>query len=623
MKPISLLPAIAIMLFGAGSIHPCKARQQAPMDAITSVKVSGHVGKKIDLCFEHRVKALDIHEMVDVFARQDEKHNKWGSEFWGKWIQGAIGAYRYNGDEQLFRLIQESSDGIIGHQLPDGYIGNYDRTRQLQGWDVWGRKYVMLGLLENYRLTGNKKALKAACRLLDYTMTQIGQNKANIYDCGLYKGMAAASILEPVVYLFNETGKRKYLDFAQFIVNDWEQPGGPCLIAKSDVPVAQRFPVTKSNWWSKDNGQKAYEMMSCYVGLLELSKATGRTDYADIVRKVVRHIEQEEINICGSGASMECWYGGHNRQTQTSFHTMETCVGFTWMQLNNKLLQMTGDAHYADNIEKTFYNAILAAMKEDGSQILKYTPLEGHRMEGELQCGLHINCCNANGPRAFAMIPSLLYSMHGDSRLSINLYMPSQVKARVGGHDICIEQVTRYPADGHVSLSFHMDQPVQMALALRIPAWSQSTSIKVNGQATPNVQSGTYLTLNRQWKEGDKVELQLDMRTHLVQMGQMQALERGPIVLARDSRLADGFVDESLTLTTDSLGCVDVHSVEPASSAMWMVFETNALTGPYKENVTVRPIRFCDFSSAGNTWDPSVRYRVWIPQTLDIRLDHR
>ena len=100
-------------------------------------------------------------------------------------------------------------------------------------------------------------------------------------------------------------------------------------------------------------------------------------------------------------------------------------------------------------------------------------------------------------------------------------------------------------------------------------------------------------------------------------------MERGPIVLARDSRLADGFVDESLTLTTDSLGCVDVHSVEPASSAMWMVFETNALTGPYKENVTVRPIRFCDFSSAGNTWDPSVRYRVWIPQTLDIRLDHR
>ena len=77
MKPISLLPAIAIMLFGVGSIHPCKARQQAPMDAITSVKVSGHVGKKIDLCFEHRVKALDIHEMVDVFARQDEKHNKY------------------------------------------------------------------------------------------------------------------------------------------------------------------------------------------------------------------------------------------------------------------------------------------------------------------------------------------------------------------------------------------------------------------------------------------------------------------------------------------------------------------------------------------------------------------
>lgn len=155
-------------------------------------------------------------------------------------------------------------------------------------------------------------------------------------------------------------------------------------------------------------------MMSCYEGLLELYKDNGQpTPISLSVEKTVGHIVREEINVAGSGSAFECWYGGKERQTQPTYHTMETCVTFTWMQLCNRLLQMTGNSLYADYMETAIYNALMASLKADASQIAKYSPLEGWRHEGEEQCGMHINCCNANGPRAFAHDSSICLSGSG------------------------------------------------------------------------------------------------------------------------------------------------------------------------------------------------------------------
>lgn len=91
--------------------------------------------------------------------------------------------------------------------------------------------------------------------------------------------------------------------------------------------------------------------MSCYEGLLELYKVTGNPLYLSVVEKTVGHIIQEEINVAGSGSAFECWYSGRARQTIPTYHTMETCVTFTWMQLCNRLLEMTGNSLYADYME--------------------------------------------------------------------------------------------------------------------------------------------------------------------------------------------------------------------------------------------------------------------------------
>ncbi len=615
MNKTIIAPLAAVMIISATTASGKKVSEDARA-RIEKVSVSGYIGQRIGDCIENRVKKQNVEEIIAPFLKQDEVHEMWGTEFWGKWVQGAMSSYRYTRDPDIYAMIERSEKEMMAAQLPDGYLGNYDKDHQLKGWDVWGRKYSTLGLLKWYGLSGDKKALKAACRLIDYTMTQIGEGKHHIYECGNYKGMASGSILEPVMFLYKYTKDKKYLDFAKFIVSDIEQPGGPQLIAKADVPVYKRFPVKGNKaWWTPANGQKAYEMMSCYVGLLELYKVTHNEQYLDVVKTVVRHIMDEEINICGSGAANECWFGGRLRQTLPVYHAMETCVTFTWMQINERLLQITDNPLYADNIETTIYNALMSAMKADASQIAKYTPLEGFRHEGEKQCGLNINCCNANGPRAFAMIPRFAYMVRGKDSIDVNFYAPSQMQASLGKNRVNISMATQYPVDGKIEISVDADSPTAFLLSLRIPAWSLVSKVSVNGENVGNVKPGTYCRLQRVWKKGDKVTLELDMRTRLIEQNHMQALQRGPVVLARDTRFNDGFVDETCVIQHKD-GYVDARPVA-APKGIWMAFSIPAVMGTDLESFS-KPvsINVCDFASAGNEWDRSQRYRVWLQKTL-------
>lgn len=584
---------------------------------VKELNISGYLGNRIDECIAHRVKAQDVEHLIEPFRHRTET-NRWQSEFWGKWIQGAIGSYKYNKDSELYQIIKHAAEGLMATQTAEGYIGNYAPESQLQQWDVWGRKYSMLGLIAWYDLSGDQAALTSARKVLDHLMTQVGPGKTSIVETGNYRGMASSSVLEPVLYLYKRTGEKRYLDFAEYIVSEWETPTGPQLISKAiqEVPVSGRFPHPKQ-WFSRENGQKAYEMMSCYEGLLELYKITKNPLYLSVVEKTVGHIIREEINVAGSGSAFECWYGGHERQTLPTYHTMETCVTFTWMQLCNRLLQLTGNSLYADYIEKSAFNALLASLKADASQIAKYSPLEGWRHEGEEQCGMHINCCNANGPRGFALIPEFAYQQQ-DETISVNLYSPSRCLIQLPGkRTVELVQHTDYPVNGTVELELNPAKKGHFVLALRIPAWSRSTLVKVNGVETSDVMPGSYCRLDREWKSGDRVTVELDMRARLVELNQAQAIVRGPIVLARDSRFADGDVDEA-SVIADEAGYVELTPVATPDFA-WMAFTAPLVLGTdlegHRDPVKVH---FCDFASAGNTWDKATRYRVWLPKTLNV-----
>jgi DUF1680 family protein len=584
-----------------------------------SIKIEGYLGEKINLVIDKRIKSQDVEQLVEPFRHKNETH-LWQSEFWGKWLQSAIASYDYNRDPEMLVIIHKAVYELLATQLPSGYIGNYSDSAQLQQWDIWGRKYTLLGLLAYYDLTGDKAALTGSCRLADNLLSQVGPGKVNIVKTGNYRGMPSSSILEPMVYLYRRTGEKRYLDFAKYIVEQWETSDGPKLISNAiaGTPVAERFPHPEA-WWSYENGQKAYEMMSCYDGLLELYRITGESAYLKAVELAVRNIIESEINIAGSGTAFECFYNGARYQTQPTYHTMETCVTMTWMKLCFNLLRLTENPMYADQIEKSTYNALMASLKGDGSQIAKYSPLGGIRYAGEEQCGMHINCCNANGPRAFMMLPRFAV-MGSENEVFINLYGKSRSVISLNQKNkVIIDQISEYPASDDVEININQGKSESFTIAFRIPEWSENTILTINGIAVPGIKAGTYKKITRIWNKTDKVVLKMDLAGRVVTLNGYQAIVRGPVVLARDTRFRDGFVYES-AVVKETGGKVDLIPSLKKTVGVWMAFSAPLVLGTDLEGDFINPVQvnFCDFASAGNTWGEDSRYRVWIPQTLNV-----
>jgi DUF1680 family protein len=583
------------------------------------LELAGYVGEQTGLIIRNRIISQDYDYLVEPFRHKDETH-LWQMEFWGKWMLGAVAAWEYTHDSELMDHINKSVKSIIETQLPNGYIGNYAVKNQLTNWDIWGRKYVLLGLLRFHDITHDKKVLKAAEKEADYLLSQVGPNKVNIIETGNYHGMASSSVLEPMVMLYNKTKNKRYLDFAKYIVKQWETPEGPQLIAKAlaGVHVADRFPPPEI-WFSPENGQKAYEMMSCYDGLLELYKVTGNPDYLKAVELTVQDIMDEEINVAGAGTSFECWYHGKDLQTRPTYHTMETCVTITWMKLNYDLLCISGNPKYADNIEITYYNALMASTNSGCSAIEMYSPLEGHRGDSNHQCGMDMNCCSANGPRGYMLIPRYAL-MTSENEIYVNLYTNFSATFKFASKNVInIDQKTTYPVGDVVKIIVTPQKSEEFTIVLRIPDWSTQNHILVNGEKTAEITSGGYTKLTRQWKKGDEIELRLDLSGRVVKLNSHTAILRGPIVLARDSRFNDGFVDEAAVIQ-QKMGIVDIQISDFKPEGVWLSFTVPVMlgTGIASTSEEPRQIHFCDFGSAGNTWDPETRYRVWLPEPLNV-----
>jgi len=319
-------------IFGEGVFNFEKAGNVKPavkdtLSVSDGAKMKGYIGKKLDLSYKNRILAQDVDHLVEPFRHRNETR-MWQSEFWGKWFTSAVLAYRYRAEPELKKVLQTAVEGLISTQTPDGYIGNYKQESHLEQWDIWGRKYCLLGLLDYYDVTNDKASLKAATKLADHLIKEINDKDGVIVNKGNYRGMAASSVLEPMVRLYSRTGDKKYLSFAETIVQQWETADGPKLISKAAVNVSERFP-RPTNWYSWEQGQKAYEMMSCYEGLLELYRITGNNSYKEAVEKTWQNIKDTEINIAGSGASEEMWFGGKKLQALPVAHFQETCVTST------------------------------------------------------------------------------------------------------------------------------------------------------------------------------------------------------------------------------------------------------------------------------------------------------
>ena len=329
----------------------------------SAVRIEGWLGERIDLNVSGRLEVVDTAPLLAGFIRKPGSH-PWIGEHVGKWIHAATLAWAYTGNSALKVKLDSVVAELIASQEPDGYLGTYIPSQRFglypdADWDVWCNSYSMIGLLTYYKYTGNAPALEAARRVADLLIATFPARKS-ILSAGTHVGMAATSVLVPVVELYRLTGDERYLAFARYIVAAYDEPGGPrivqTLLARKGVSLTA-------------NG-KAYEMLANLMGICDLARATGDRQLLLAVTNGWEDIVRNRLYLTGTASNHEHFGDDHQLPNGEDAQIGETCVTTTWIQLNQQLLQLTGGAVYADEIERSLYNHLTAAQNPTGGRLV-------------------------------------------------------------------------------------------------------------------------------------------------------------------------------------------------------------------------------------------------------------
>jgi DUF1680 family protein len=175
-----MFPKLTIACYQLAYLHCCLCTNNPVSDKLYPAQTAvmhGFVGEKLQASYQNRILAQDVDRLIAPFKNRTEA-SCWQSEFWGKWFTSAALAYRYHPDPKLKMILDKAVTGLIQTQTPDGYIGNYAENKRMDQWDIWGRKYCMLGLLAYYDLTKNTQSLEAAKKLADHLMQELKSKDA-------------------------------------------------------------------------------------------------------------------------------------------------------------------------------------------------------------------------------------------------------------------------------------------------------------------------------------------------------------------------------------------------------------------------------------------------------------
>jgi len=619
-------------------------------------KFAGHLGHYIDTISKSRILNQDnwntiYPETENAFRlRIDDAPftgiGLWRGEFWGKYILSAIAAERYYHSEDLKIRISQAVKGLLSTQDSTGYIGTYKNSAFLEGnnWNIWCRKYTLWGLLEAWKLLGDSTILNSAEKFTDNLISEVGPGAIDIIKTGNFYGMPSSSILFPVILLYNATGKTKYLEYAEYIVEQWtKHPEGlPDILNKglSEAPVHEWFPDAYS--WAK-----GYELTSCVEGLVELYKATGKNRYFETAKKIHEALVIWERSPVGSLGFNDKFVGAAGLINTVS----EICDAVYWNRLSYSLFQITGDEKYIEEIERTLYNSLLCSFKTDGTWGLRrlrmshiHVPAHNHFLQ-------HHQCCTDNLPRGlFQSAEAALSTKNGNVYLSLfnegegDVVLSSGSKAHIS---LCED----FLSTSMVKTIIKMDKPERFNLIIRMPKWSSKTEIKINNHIHKVTLAENWITINRRWEDGDEIEIsfKLGARLELFDTGKIRttnytldffnktwasftfikgsndSLNRmyknllplrpedalpqknaftlfyGPLALARDIRITGPDLFSTIDEPSDANNII----IKPikAPQGIWKAYEVNFSNG--------QSTNFCDFSSAGNTWSDASLFNTW------------
>jgi DUF1680 family protein len=450
-------------------------------------------------------------------ARAGNTEGDWYGEHAGKWLVAAAKAAARSNDAELRARVLRVADWLCSVQEADGYLGTYAPERRflraqpprpyswngepaLRTWDVWTHAYLVLGLLECWTRFGVAAHRDAARRIGDLCWRVFGEGGVDITTLGNHFGLSATVLLEPALELHRATGDPRYLQLAERIHAQAESHPESAIVARA---LAGADP-------SEISTGKAYQLLWNLAGIAKLHEATGRRELLEAVERQWVAIRDGHLTPGGGP------WGGVAHRSREVFNAagtfspqgyVETCSVLAWIQLSKRLLAITGAARYAEEIERSAYNDLLTAQAPDGEDWCYYTFPNGRRVHTT-----YWRCCKSSGAMALEELPEAACTRGRDGGVAIHLYGPAEHALTVDGVALRIVQRGDWPYDGALAFTVHASVPLRLALSLRIPAWAEGASVRVgDAVAVPASPASGYVLLDREWRDGDIVHLDLPM----------------------------------------------------------------------------------------------------------------
>lgn len=499
-----------------------------------------------------------------------------------KIIEGASYALTIQSDPVLEKFLDELIAKIAAAQEEDGYLYTARTIKQetpvqwTEG-DRWSNLYLGHELynmghfyeaaVAHFLATGKRNLLTLAIKNADLITSVFGPGKK--------AGVPGHQEIEiGLVKLYRITGDKKYLDLAKHFLDQRGREEGRELFGQYSQ---DHTPILEQDEAVGHAVRAAY----MYSGIADVAALTGDAGYIQTVDRIWDNVVSKKMYITGGiGARGGGESFGPNYELPNDSAYAETCAAIANVFWNHRMFLLHGEAQYIDVLEKVIYNGMLSGVALSGDLFFYPNPLESsgqHTRSSWFNCA----CCPSNISRFLPSIPGYVYAQSGKS-LFVNLFVDSQADIVLNGTKISVSQETDYPWEGRVQIRLEPESVKRWTVHVRIPGWAVEQPVPsdlyhyidnvdevpilmVNGETIPLNMDKGYVPIQRVWKRGDTIELNLPMPVRRVEShpevkgnsGKI-ALVRGPIVYCAEWPDNSGHVS-NLILPDDTRFNVEHH----------------------------------------------------------------
>jgi len=483
-----------------------------------------------------------------------------------KIIQGAAYALYHTPDPELEAIIDSVIDRIVAAQQADGYLSTYWIVHDLsQRWTNLARKHELYcaghmfeAAAAYYQVTGKRKFLDAAMRYANHIDSIFGPNK--LLDVPGHEEIELA-----LYKLYEVSGEKRYLDLSIFFL---DERGNPERIAdalippehdpKANTPGRWRHPSYRQDHLPVTDQYYAIGHAVCagylYSSMADIAMENKGAKYMPALDSIWNNIVRKKLYITGGIGTRQFHDEGFGSDylLPNDQAYCETCSGIGLTFWNRRMCLLHGDAKYADLVELTMYNSGISGVSLSGDRFFYTNPLES---DGKHKRNTWDDppCYPTNIVRFLPEIGTTIYGKT-DKGIYINQFIGSETTIAMADHEITLIQETNYPWEGGISLKVDPETPVDFTLHIRIPGWAngellpgglyyypddetlpeKEVILKVNGRRIRNLNMKRgYAVIERKWKKGDKVELELPMKVQVLAGSSRIKDAQGKVVLMR------------------------------------------------------------------------------------------